>query len=152
MMSATNAGIASNVLSCVRSMATCKPRGSPCVKPPRRLMCPAARCRHGGRIKKVLTNIPPSWPFATVPQGWPSCIVWCSGSPLGWTEGGACGLRLGCLLGELTGLDRFVAASYGAQHQGNRQGAEAIVAYRREESTRWAKDMPAKDLPLAQDA
>jgi hypothetical protein len=67
------------------------------------------------------------------------------------TEVGACGMRLVCLLVQLTGLDRFVAASYGAQHQVNRQVEEAIVAYRQEESTRLAKDMPAKDLTVAQD-
>ncbi len=67
------------------------------------------------------------------------------------TEVGACGIRLVCLLVTLAGLDRFVAASYGAQQQVNRQVEEAIVAYRREESTRLAKDMPAKDLTLAQD-
>ena len=43
-----------------------------------------------------------------------------------------------------TGLDRFVAVSYGAQHQVNRQVEEAIVAYRHEESARLAKDMPAQ--------
>jgi hypothetical protein len=64
---------------------------------------------------------------------------------------GACGIRLVCLLGQRTGLDRFVAASYGAQHQVNRQVEEAIVAYRREESARLAQDMPAKDLTLAKD-
>jgi hypothetical protein len=62
------------------------------------------------------------------------------------TEVGACGIRLGCLLLTLTGLDRFVAASYGAQHQVNRQVEEAIVRYRQEESARLAKDMPAKDI------
>jgi Family of unknown function (DUF6399) len=67
------------------------------------------------------------------------------------TEVGACGIRLVCLLVTLAGLDRFVAASYGAQQQVNRQVEEAIVAYRREESTRLAKDMPPKDLTLAQD-
>ena len=67
------------------------------------------------------------------------------------TEVGACGIRLVCLLVKLTGLDRFIAASYGAQHQVNRQVEEAIVAYRREDSTRVAKDMPAKDLTVAQE-
>ena len=52
------------------------------------------------------------------------------------TEVGACGMRLVCLLGKLTGLDRFVAASYGTQQQVNRQVEEAIVAYRHEESAR----------------
>lgn len=67
------------------------------------------------------------------------------------TEVGACGIRLVCLLVKLTGLDRFVAASYGAQQQVNRQVEEAIVAYRQEESARLAKGMPAKDLTVAQD-
>jgi hypothetical protein len=57
-----------------------------------------------------------------------------------------------CLLLQRTGLDRFVAASSGAQHQSNRQREEAIVAYRREESARLAKAMPAQDLTLAKDA
>src|SRR5207249_5869241 len=67
------------------------------------------------------------------------------------TEVGACGMRLVCLLVKLTGLDRFVAASYGAQHQVNRQVEEAIVAYRREESARLAQNMPAKAITLAKD-
>ena len=36
-------------------------------------------------------------------------------------EVGACGIRLACLFLQLSGLDRFVAASYGAQQQVNRQ-------------------------------
>jgi len=66
-------------------------------------------------------------------------------------EGGACGIRLVCLLRTLTGLERFGAASYGTQPQVNRQVAEAIVTYRHEESARLATDRPAKDLTLAQD-
>jgi hypothetical protein len=68
------------------------------------------------------------------------------------TEVGACGMRLVCLLLQLTGLDRFVAASYGVQHRVNWQVEEAIVAYRREESARLAKDLPAQDITLAKDA
>jgi hypothetical protein len=67
------------------------------------------------------------------------------------TEVGACGIRLVCLLLQLTGLDRFVGASYGTQHQVNRQVEEAIVAYRHEESARLAKDMPPKAITLAKD-
>jgi uncharacterized protein DUF6399 len=73
------------------------------------------------------------------------------GVPLVCTEVGACGIRLVCLLVQLTGLDRFVAASYGAQHQVNRQVEEAIMAYRREESARLAKAMPTKAITLAKD-
>jgi hypothetical protein len=67
------------------------------------------------------------------------------------TEVGACGIRLVCLLLKLTGLDRFVAVSYGIQQQVNRQVEEAIVRYRQEESARLAKDMPAKAITLAKD-
>ena len=67
------------------------------------------------------------------------------------TEVGACGIRLVCLLLTLSGLDRFIAASYGAQQQVNRQVEEAIVTYRHEESTRLAQDMPAKAITLAKD-
>jgi len=67
------------------------------------------------------------------------------------TEVGACGIRLVCLLRKLTGLDRFVAASYGIQQQVNRQAEEAMVRYRQEESARLAQDMPTKAITLAKD-
>jgi hypothetical protein len=68
-----------------------------------------------------------------------------------YTKVGACGIRLVCLFLRITGLDRFVGASYGTQHQVNRQVEEAIVAYRQEESARLAREMPAKDITMAQD-
>jgi hypothetical protein len=56
-----------------------------------------------------------------------------------------------CLLLTLTGLDRFVAASYGAQQQVNRQVEQAIVDYRQAETARLAKDMPRKTITVTQD-
>ena len=49
------------------------------------------------------------------------------------------------------GLDRFVAASYGAQQQVNVQIEQAIVDYDQSETPRLAKDMPPKDLSVTQD-
>lgn len=66
-------------------------------------------------------------------------------------EVGACGIRLVCLVLELTGLNRFVGASYGTQQQVNRRVEEAIVAYRRDESRRLAHEMPPKDITMTQD-
>ena len=66
-------------------------------------------------------------------------------------EIGACGIRLVCLLLKLTGLDRFVAASYGAQQQVNRQVEQAIVNYRHTETARLAQDMPRKTITMTQD-
>jgi hypothetical protein len=53
-------------------------------------------------------------------------------------EVGACGMRLVCLLRNLTGLHRFVAASSGAPQQVNRRVEEARVAYRHDETARLA--------------
>lgn len=66
-------------------------------------------------------------------------------------EVGACGIRLVCLFLNLTGLDRFVAASYGAQQHVNAQVEHAIVNYRQSETARLSKTMPPKDLTVTQD-
>jgi hypothetical protein len=66
-------------------------------------------------------------------------------------EVGACGIRLVCLFLNLTGRNRFVAASYGAQQQVNLQVEQAIAAYRQDETARLAKDMPHKAITVTQD-
>ncbi|HSX81201.1 MAG TPA: DUF6399 domain-containing protein [Candidatus Saccharimonadia bacterium] len=68
-----------------------------------------------------------------------------------YTEVGACGIRLVCLFLQITGLNRFVGASYGTQHQVNRHIEEAMVAYRQEESTRLAHEMPPKEMTMTLD-
>ena len=70
---------------------------------------------------------------------------------LACVEVGACGMRIVCLVLNLTGLDRFVAASYGAQQHVNCQVEHAIVDYRHSETARLAQDMPHKDLTVTQD-
>src|SRR5262245_21703943 len=66
-------------------------------------------------------------------------------------EVGACGIRLVCLFLHLTGLNRFVAAAYGAQQQVNCQVEHAIVDYRQSETARLARAMPPKELTVTQD-
>src|SRR5437870_478656 len=66
-------------------------------------------------------------------------------------EVGSCGIRWICLLLNLTGLDQFVAASYGAQQQVNRQVEHATVVYRQAETARLAEDMPRKAITVTQD-
>ena len=66
-------------------------------------------------------------------------------------EVGACGMRLVCLFLHLTGLNRFVAGSYGAQQQVNVHIEQAMVAYGHDETTRLAHGMPQKDLTVTQD-
>ncbi len=67
------------------------------------------------------------------------------------TEVGACGIRLVCLLLQLTDLDRFVGASYGSQQHVNVKVEEALVTYRHTETARLAKDMPRQDITVTQD-
>jgi Family of unknown function (DUF6399) len=64
---------------------------------------------------------------------------------------GACGMRWVCLFLHLTGLNRFVAASYGAQQQVNVQVAQAMVPSHQDATLRLAQDMPHKDLTGTQD-
>jgi cob(I)alamin adenosyltransferase len=66
-------------------------------------------------------------------------------------EVGACGIRLVGLFLHLTGLNRFVAASYGAQQQVNVQVEQAMVTYHHDETARLANGMPQKDLTVTQD-
>src|SRR5262245_60017222 len=66
-------------------------------------------------------------------------------------EVGAGGIRLVCLFLNLTGLDRFVAASYGAQQQVNVQIEQAMMAYDHDETARLARGIPHKDLTVTQD-
>ena len=70
---------------------------------------------------------------------------------LACVEVGACGMRIVCLFLNLTGLDRFIAASYGAQQHVNSQVEHAIVTYRQSETARLSKDRPHKDLTVTQD-
>jgi hypothetical protein len=51
----------------------------------------------------------------------------------------------------MTGLNRFVGASFGTQPQINRGVEEAMVAYRREETGRLAQAMTPKDITVTQD-
>jgi hypothetical protein len=66
-------------------------------------------------------------------------------------EIGACGIRLVCLWLEMTGLNRFVGASFGTQQHINRAVEEAIVAYAREETHRLAQGIPPQDITVTQD-
>ena len=66
-------------------------------------------------------------------------------------EVGASGIRWVCLLRKLSGLDRCVAASSGAQQQVNRQVEEALINYDQTAPPRLATDMPPKDITLTQD-
>jgi Family of unknown function (DUF6399) len=151
MMIVPHDGIAPDALLSSISIAICKPRGSPCVKAAKALNMPRSTLQAWRASQDSLDEHPAVVAFFHSVPGLAFLHRLVLGIHLVCTEVGACGIRLVCLLVKLTGLDRFVAASYGAQHQVNRQVEEAIVAYRREESARLAQDMPAKAITLAKD-
>ena len=66
-------------------------------------------------------------------------------------EIGACGIRLVCLLLQMTGLNRFVGASFGTQQRIHRRVEEAMVAYTQTETPRLAQHMTPKDITVTQD-
>ena len=150
MRHTTHDGIALNALHALISIASCKPKASPSGKRPTSSMCPAVPSKRGRRTKTSLDESPAVVAFFQSLPGLAFLHRLVLGIHLVCTEVGACGIRLVCLLLQLTGLDRFVAASYGTQHQVNRQVEEAIVAYRHEESARLAKDMPPQSHHVGQ--
>jgi hypothetical protein len=51
----------------------------------------------------------------------------------------------------MTGLNRFVGASFGTQQRSNRKVEEAMVAFTQTETSRLAQHMPPKDITVTQD-
>jgi hypothetical protein len=64
---------------------------------------------------------------------------------------GTGGIRVVCLFLELSGLDQFVAASYGAQQQVTVAMEEAVVEFDQEEQERLGKDMKPKQITVCED-
>jgi hypothetical protein len=65
--------------------------------------------------------------------------------------GGACGMRLVWLFRNVPGLDRCIAASSGAQQQGNRHGEQAMGTSHHDAPGRLANGMPPQDRTVTQD-
>lgn len=64
---------------------------------------------------------------------------------------GASSTRHVCQFIELTGLDRFIAPSYGTQHKVSEQMEEAIIEFDKQEKSRLASDMKPKEITVCQD-
>jgi len=60
-------------------------------------------------------------------------------------------VRQVCQFLELTGLDQFVAASYGSQQKFSVAIEESVVDFGKEETERMAKGMPPKEITVCQD-
>jgi len=64
---------------------------------------------------------------------------------------GPCGIRLVCLFLELSGLDRFVASSYGPQQKVSVAVEKAVVAFHEEEKSRLAEGMKRRQITVCED-
>ena len=150
-MVASHAGIDSNVRTSLSSIGSCELRASPSVKPPKNSRCLEQPCKPGASGTTPSICCPHVAEFFQSGPGLAFLHRIVIAFHLVCVEVGACGIRLVCLFLSLTGLDRFVAASYGAQQQVNLQVEQAMVAYRQDETARLAQDMPHKDLTVTQD-
>jgi hypothetical protein len=67
------------------------------------------------------------------------------------TQLGPSGVRMVCLFMELSGLDQFVAACYGAQRQVNQEIEEAIISYGEQERKRLSAMASSKAITICED-
>jgi hypothetical protein len=68
-----------------------------------------------------------------------------------FTQMGPCGIRLVCLFLKLSGLERFVGASYGPQQKLATAMEQAIVAFGQQEASRLAVGLRPKKITVCQD-
>jgi hypothetical protein len=66
-------------------------------------------------------------------------------------EAGPCGTRRLCQFLQLSGLDDFVAASYGSQHKFGNELQRALVEFGEQEHARLAPQMSPREITLCQD-
>ena len=64
---------------------------------------------------------------------------------------GASSVRHVCQFFELTGLDQFIACSYGSQQKVAVQMEESIIAFGKQETSRLAKEMKPKEITVCED-
>ncbi len=151
IMIATNAGIASNALTCLEQYGDLQAQGLSQRQAAKVLEVPRSTLQAWRAYQERLDACPAVVAFFHSVPGLAFLHRLVLAFHLVCVEVGACGIRLVCLLLQLTGLNRFVGASYGTQQQVNRHVEEAIVAYRHEESARLAHEMPPKEITLTQD-
>lgn len=68
-----------------------------------------------------------------------------------FTQVGPCGTQLVCEFLKRTGLDRFVASSYGSQYAVSVDLQREIIDFGHEERLRLAAEMPAKSITVCED-
>lgn len=107
--------------------------------------------QHWQARKAAIEATPESVAFFESPEGLAFLHRLMIAAHLVITLAGAGGIRLVCLLFELTGVDRFVASSYGAQQQVGVAIETAAVAFGQQEKARLGQRMGARQITTAHD-
>ena len=68
-----------------------------------------------------------------------------------FVQANECGIRNWCAFLQLSGLDEFIAASYGAQQAVAQQMESLLVQFAKEEGQRLAAEMPPREISVAID-
>jgi hypothetical protein len=96
------------------------------------------------------------WPGQTVrflesPEGLSVLHRMITGAHLVFVQANDCGIRDLCTFLELSGLDEFIASSYGAQQAIAQQMESLLIAFGQREDQRLAADMPPREMSVAVD-
>ena len=116
-----------------------------------KLQVPRTTLQHWLKRKQTLDADPAVVAFFESPAGVAFLHRLVIAAHLVMTLVGPCGIRLVCLFLELTGLDQFVAASYGPQQKVSVSLEQAVVAFGQAEKDRLAAGMPPKQITVCED-
>jgi hypothetical protein len=116
-----------------------------------KLQVPRTTLQPGLKRKQTLDADPAVVAFFESPAGVAFLHRLVIAAPLVMTLVGPGGIRLVCLFLELTGLDQFVAASYGPHQQVSVNLEQAVVAFGQAEKERLAAGMPPKQITVCED-
>jgi len=101
--------------------------------------------------KKGLDAHPAVVAFFESPEGLAVLHAIVTAAHFAFTQVGPCGIRCLCLFLQMSRLDRFVAASFGAQQQVSASMQAALVRFGEQERARLAKQMAPKAISVAED-
>jgi len=116
---------------------------------------PARTLYHWVRRERTLIENS-SWPepvtrFLETPEGLDFLHRLFTAAHLVFVQAGDCGLRNLCWFLELSGLDAFIAPSYGAQEAVAEELESLLVRFGEEEDQRLAASMPPREITLCED-
>ena len=107
-----------------------------------------------GRNRSLIRNS--SWPrevagFFEAPEGVDFLHRLLTALHLVFVQANDCGIRNLCFFLELSGLDEFVAGSYGAQRAVAEEMESLLIRFEQEEDRRLASQMPPCEITLCED-